>query len=195
MLHELKISPEYFKDILSGVKTFEVRLNDRNYLVGDILVLNEFVSEVNEKHPDLFFTFYSGKNIGVKITYILDGGQFGIMKNYVVMAFEKLKLLHQFSAFHNGKLIAYFFRSACDEHISMMYLALEATTEWDENVNSTHEIECFDDDFESALFYFENRQDLKEIDFLKSCLAVSRRSTTNEIDIKITKRYTNGNDY
>ena len=28
--HELKIKPQYFKDVISGLKTFEVRKNDEN---------------------------------------------------------------------------------------------------------------------------------------------------------------------
>lgn len=41
-IHNLKIKPCYFKDVVSGVKTFEVRFNDRNFKMGDILVLEEF---------------------------------------------------------------------------------------------------------------------------------------------------------
>ena len=37
--HYIKILPEYFKAIESGEKTFEVRFNDRNYQVHDILHL------------------------------------------------------------------------------------------------------------------------------------------------------------
>lgn len=35
--HELKIKPEYFRDVVRGIKTFEVRQNDRNFGVGDII--------------------------------------------------------------------------------------------------------------------------------------------------------------
>ena len=34
-VHNLKIKPQYFKDVVSGIKTFEVRKNDRNFKVGD----------------------------------------------------------------------------------------------------------------------------------------------------------------
>lgn len=30
-LHKLKLSSEYFRDVRSGLKTFEVRKNDRSY--------------------------------------------------------------------------------------------------------------------------------------------------------------------
>ena len=36
-MHELKILPEFFGAHLKGIKNFEVRCNDRDYHVGDIL--------------------------------------------------------------------------------------------------------------------------------------------------------------
>lgn len=41
MIHELKIESKYFTDILKGIKKFEIRKNDRNYQVGDYLILKE----------------------------------------------------------------------------------------------------------------------------------------------------------
>lgn len=34
---DLKIYPSYFRDVLSGDKTFEIRKNDRDYEIGDLL--------------------------------------------------------------------------------------------------------------------------------------------------------------
>ncbi len=42
MIHELKILPEWFEDVTQQKKTFEIRKNDRNYSVGDTLVLREW---------------------------------------------------------------------------------------------------------------------------------------------------------
>lgn len=39
--HHIKILPEYFRAIASGEKTFEVRFNDWNYHIHDILHLQE----------------------------------------------------------------------------------------------------------------------------------------------------------
>jgi len=36
-LHTLKIKPEFIEDKLSGMKQFEIRKNDRNFEVGDII--------------------------------------------------------------------------------------------------------------------------------------------------------------
>lgn len=42
MTHELKCWPLYFNDISTGKKSFEIRLNDRNFKVGDTLRLCEW---------------------------------------------------------------------------------------------------------------------------------------------------------
>ena len=39
--HYVKILPEYYIAVEKGIKTFEIRFNDRNYKVGDILHLQE----------------------------------------------------------------------------------------------------------------------------------------------------------
>lgn len=39
MIHELLIQDKYFKDIKSGIKKFEIRRNNRNYCVGNVLAL------------------------------------------------------------------------------------------------------------------------------------------------------------
>lgn len=44
MIHELKIKPQYYEDIKIGIKTFEIRKNDREFKLGDILILNEYDS-------------------------------------------------------------------------------------------------------------------------------------------------------
>ena len=41
-IHELKLDTFYFDDVKSGVKTFEIRKNDRDYQVGDLLSLSRF---------------------------------------------------------------------------------------------------------------------------------------------------------
>jgi hypothetical protein len=66
MTHELKIWPRYFKAVLDGDKTFEIRKNDRGFGVGDTLDLQEFDPETKK---------YTGWCILRKITYITDYGQ------------------------------------------------------------------------------------------------------------------------
>ena len=63
MKHELKVWPEYFEEIYSNRKKFEVRKNDRNYMVGDVLYLREYNPITNE---------YTGRWNQRVIAYILD---------------------------------------------------------------------------------------------------------------------------
>ena len=76
IIHELKILPEYYLEVLNGNKTFEVRKADRDYRVGDTLSLQQLDVETQR----LF-----GSPLYVRVTYILKGGQFGIDNDYVVM--------------------------------------------------------------------------------------------------------------
>lgn len=77
MLHTLKIQSRYFKDVVSGLKTFEIRKNDRDYKVGDILVLEERLCGR-----------FTDEQIKVKVTYITDYAQ---QDGYVVMGIELYK--------------------------------------------------------------------------------------------------------
>lgn len=42
MIHELKIICNFFNDILFSNKNFEIRKNDRDFKVNDILILKEY---------------------------------------------------------------------------------------------------------------------------------------------------------
>ena len=56
---ELKIRQEYIVEVLLGNKTFEIRKNDRDYQVGDILVLREYEG------------YYTGRFAIVEVMYVL----------------------------------------------------------------------------------------------------------------------------
>lgn len=75
MRHELKVWPKPFKDLLSGGKRAEVRENDRNYDVGDVLVLREFVPAENR---------YTGRWVQRRVTHIQTG--FGLPDGLVVLS-------------------------------------------------------------------------------------------------------------
>lgn len=79
-IHNLKILPEYFKAVKSGKKTFEVRENDRGFKTGDYLILQEITP---------LSGVLTGRNIKVKVIYILAGGSYGIAENYVIMSIKK----------------------------------------------------------------------------------------------------------
>lgn len=62
-IHELKTWAEFFKAIQSGEKTFEIRNNDRNFQVGDMLLLREYDLETDR---------FTGRETIKQITYITD---------------------------------------------------------------------------------------------------------------------------
>ncbi|WP_311103843.1 DUF3850 domain-containing protein [Klebsiella pasteurii] len=75
--HELKIYPEFFSAVCTGVKRAELRKNDRDYRVGDTLHLLE--TPRGSCHR-------TGEFINVKITHIADVGEW--MPGYVLLSIE-----------------------------------------------------------------------------------------------------------
>lgn len=75
-VHNLKIKPQYFKDVVSGDKTFEVRKNDRDFKVGDVILLGEYENGR-----------YTGITAYVKITYILDNPEY-CKEGYVILGIK-----------------------------------------------------------------------------------------------------------
>lgn len=71
-IHQLKIAPEYFGPVSLGLKTAEVRLNDRDYKVGDWLILKEY---------DNGFT---GREVSRKVTNVADISV--IRQDYVLLS-------------------------------------------------------------------------------------------------------------
>ncbi len=75
MIHELKILPVYFEEVISGRKQFEVRKNDRNFQLGDQLILKEWNKEG-----------FTGRSYHSEITYITDYMQ---KEGYVVLGIRE----------------------------------------------------------------------------------------------------------
>lgn len=77
-IHELKILPKYFNEVESRNKCFELRKDDRDYKVGDLILLKEFD---NGK--------YTGREVGLfLITYILrDCPEYGLMDGFCILGF------------------------------------------------------------------------------------------------------------
>ena len=77
--HELKILPQYFQEVWDGKKTFELRKDDRNYAVGDKLVLREYS---NGK--------YTGSAIEVVVTHILRNcPEYGLANGYCILSIRR----------------------------------------------------------------------------------------------------------
>ena len=83
---EKKTWPEYFQDVLDSKKNFDLRLNDFDCEVGDILVFKEYDPEKKE---------YTGREVEKEIGYILKTNENDFWKKedvdkygYIVMGLE-----------------------------------------------------------------------------------------------------------
>lgn len=75
--HKLKIKSEHHINVINGTKTAEIRYNDRNYQVNDILILNEIDSLGN----------FTGNNCSVIVTHVLDDNQY-LQTGFVMLSFR-----------------------------------------------------------------------------------------------------------
>lgn len=78
-IHHLKQAEEVFEAALNDSKTFEIRENNRNYQVNDILVLEEWNG-----------TSFTGRRTSKRITYILSDTKYGMKEGYVILATKSL---------------------------------------------------------------------------------------------------------
>ena len=70
--HNLKIHRQHFGPVQLGLKTAELRLNDRDFKVGDWLILNEWDNG------------YTGQQVARKVVHIADVGE--IAEGYALMS-------------------------------------------------------------------------------------------------------------
>jgi hypothetical protein len=105
MTHDLKTWPEYYKDVAAGVKTFELRRSDRNYQVGDTLLLREFAPCKTCSGRGTMPTWadykmssygkccaaphgtYTGNSVTAAVAYVLERGPF-LTPGYCAMAIK-----------------------------------------------------------------------------------------------------------
>ena len=77
-VHELKCSPGFFWPLASKEKTFEVRNNDRDFQIGDLLIIREW----NKEEED-----FTNRLCVRQITYILDHPLF-VIKGMVILGLK-----------------------------------------------------------------------------------------------------------
>lgn len=82
-VHSLKTIHQFFQDVWNEEKSFEIRNNDRNFQIDDLLLLQEYDANNNK---------YSGREILCDITYILyDFEVEGIMTGFCVIGISIVK--------------------------------------------------------------------------------------------------------
>lgn len=80
-IHKLKTLNPYFSAVFHGKKLFEVRINDRDYQIGDLLLLQEYNLERE--------TFLS-RNVLCEIIYILDHPGY-VKEGWTILGFEIIR--------------------------------------------------------------------------------------------------------
>lgn len=80
-VHHLKTRVVFFEAILSGAKNFEIRYNDRDFKVGDGLILQEW----DDRNP-MEEGRYTSREAQRTITYMTDFQQ---RPGYVVMGISR----------------------------------------------------------------------------------------------------------
>ena len=76
-VHFLKCDPRPYTDLLTGIKSAEVRQNDRLYEAGDVLYLREYVRAVRDGA-------YTGRSMIMAVTHVQRG--YGLPDGLVVLS-------------------------------------------------------------------------------------------------------------
>ncbi|WP_222850767.1 DUF3850 domain-containing protein [Achromobacter xylosoxidans] len=83
--HILKTDPDVFQAVLSGAKTFEIRLNDRGYAVGDVLGLRETKHTGAEMRAGAPLE-YTGRECQRFVSHVLTG--YGLADGWCCLSFR-----------------------------------------------------------------------------------------------------------
>lgn len=89
-VHELKTWPQPFAALMCGDRRHEIRVNDRDYRVGDTLLLREWIPQAHGARPQTVgmdgSPYYTGREITALVSYITYGGNWGLPGNLCVMS-------------------------------------------------------------------------------------------------------------
>lgn len=78
-IHNLKCRPENFDPIHDRSKNFELRFDDRNFAVGDFLILREY---------DESSDYYSGRKAIRRISYLATGPRNGLSAGFAILSLD-----------------------------------------------------------------------------------------------------------
>lgn len=86
--HELKTDPAVFDAVARGVKTHEIRLNDRNFKVGDMLVLREtrYSGAEMAMYPGMPLV-YTGRAALREVSHVQTG--YGLEPGWCILSFAE----------------------------------------------------------------------------------------------------------
>lgn len=85
IVHDLKVYPQFWEAVKNGSKPFEVRRNDRNFKVGDVVRLRHYdpksgvIDRSNEVcYPISYILHHEDFPIGVPVGFVVLG--FGVLQ-------------------------------------------------------------------------------------------------------------------
>ena len=83
MIHQLKLQKSFFEDKLKGLKPWELRVNDRDFKIGDYLGENEVIEDDSGEWHE------TGRFVLEKITSIVDHNDCaGLHVGWVILTCE-----------------------------------------------------------------------------------------------------------
>lgn len=82
-VHALTCWPAPFQAIVDGEKTYEIRIDDRGYAVGDYLELNEY------EPGGPYGGRYTDRKITMRVTDMTPGGAWGLPAHLCVLSIRR----------------------------------------------------------------------------------------------------------
>lgn len=90
MEHELKTDRVVFEAKAKGLKPWDIRKNDRDYQIGDILHERETVYTGEQMLSEGMPLEYTGRHMYERVTYILHGPAYGLSEGHCIMTTERI---------------------------------------------------------------------------------------------------------
>lgn len=88
-IHELKTDADVFQQVWEGSKTFEIRKNDRDFQVGDMLVLHETLFSGAAMASGAVLE-YTGLQVVAPVIGILRGPVYGLADGWCIMSIKPI---------------------------------------------------------------------------------------------------------
>ena len=83
--HDLKTDHEVFQAVAAGVKTYEIRRDDRGFQAGDVLCLRE-TTHTGEEMRNGAPLEYTGKSAIATVSHVLRGPIYGLAEGWVILS-------------------------------------------------------------------------------------------------------------
>ena len=88
-VHDLKTDSEVFDAVARGEKTFEIRIDDRGFAVGDCLLLRRTLHTGEQMHFGSPLV-YTGEYVTRTITHILRGPIYGLRSGWAILSLGRV---------------------------------------------------------------------------------------------------------